>query len=451
MPHRFFATMFSPRRLRATSAVAALLVAGTSFAAPAILYTDLASAPTGAFVTVFGQRMQGATVSGADVVSQTDTLVVLKWKGTPATIGGIAVPVTSATGRVLEATTSNFTTQCNSLKSGDVLYVHAGTYSQRCGVTTWGPEQITLGSGFSNTAIVGYPGEAAPQFGSVRLDDGGGQATRVTIANLKLKGTQCVRDGSWWESDESGPVGGRFVNNDCFGDYGSVNTMTGLINIGGDGVKVLGNRFSNNAPAPINNNHAVYINVGADDVEVAWNKFSNMKMGHVIQQHTDGPLRKYERISIHDNELRGVSAQDIRGINISGCTSDSTSDIYNNVLINLGQEFSGINTYCGMVKIRQNTLSDIAAPPINAQGGSVTAQNNILLGRASSGSFTSSNNVTSGTLDALNRLTNPVMAPNVGINTDHSGVARGSSTAVGAYEAGAGAVQPNPPTGLTAQ
>jgi len=141
----------------------------------------------------------------------------------------------------------------------------------------------------------------------------------------------------------------------------------------------------------------------------------------------------------------------MRGINISGCTADSTADIYNNVLINVGQDFSGIMVYCGTVKIRQNTLGGIAAPPINAQGGTVTAQNNILLGQANSGSFTSSNNVTSGTLDASNRLTSPVMAPNVGINVDHNGLARGSSTAVGALEAGAGALQPNPPTSLIAQ
>ena len=84
--------------------------------------------------------------------------------------------------------------------------------------------------------------------------------------------------------------------------------MTGLMSsIGGDGWKVLGSRFSNNAPAPINNNHAIYVNVGADDIELAWNRFSNMRMGHVIQVYTDGPNRVYANIDIHDNEFVAAS------------------------------------------------------------------------------------------------------------------------------------------------
>jgi len=397
-----------------------------------VSYTDLAYAPPNALVTVFGFGLDAA-VTGAEVVSQSATKTVLKWTGSAATIGGVAVPVTSRAGRVLEATASNFGTQCNSLKSGDVLYVHAGSVTQRCGVTTWGSEQITLGTKFANTAIVGYPGEAAPQMGSVRLDDGNGQGTGITIAGLKLKGTQCLRDGSWWETNESGPAGGRFVNNDCFGNYGSSNTMTGLINIGGDGVKVFGNHFSNNAPSPINNNHAVYINVGADDVEVGWNKFDNMKMGHVIQQHTDGTARLYERISIHDNELSAGNNQDMRGINISGCTSDSTADIYNNVLTNVGQQFSGIMVYCGKATIRQNTLSKISGPTVNAPSSAVV-KNNILLGGAATGGFKGTDNVTTGTVDADGHPTTPTHAPNVGINMDHAGAPRGSTVTVGAYE-----------------
>ena len=438
MPHRSFAAMFSPRRLRVSSAIAALMVAGTSVAAPAILYTDLASAPTGAWVTVFGRRMQGATVAGADVVSQTDTQVVLKWKGTPATIGGIAVPVTTSTGRVIEATPSTFGSAVSGVKSGDVIYMHAGNYSSKYGTTTWGAEALTLGKWAANTAYIGFPGEVA-QLANVRMEDGAGLANGVTIANLKMAASSCVHGGMWWETDESGATDVRIVNNTCNGNYGSANTMTGLVALGGDNWKVLGNTFSNNAPSPINNNHGVYVNVGADNVEIAWNKFANLKLGHVIQQHTDGPLRVYSNLSVHDNELRGTSAGDIRGINISGCTADSTADIYNNVLINLGQDFSGITVYCGTVQIRQNTLSGIQAPPLNIQGGTVTAKNNILIGQANVGSFTSSNNVSSGTVDSTGRMASAPSAPNVGINNDHDGNARGSTVSVGAFEGNAAA------------
>jgi hypothetical protein len=452
MPIRMLTTSLQSTRFRGTCAALALFSAGVAHAAPAILYTDLASAPTGAYVTVFGRGLSGATVSGADVFSQTDTQVVLKWKGTAATIGGISVPVTTSSGRVLEATPSTLGSLVKGVKSGDVIYLRGGTYSGQYGTTTWGNQRLILGSWASGSAYVGYPGEVA-KIADARTDDGAGLANNVTFANLSMSASQCIHGGSWWESEESGSTGVRVVNVTCAGNYGSANTMTGLIDMGGDNWKVLGNTFSNNAPAPINNNHAVYVNVGADNIEIAWNKFANMKMGHVIQQHTDGQLRQYDNISIHDNELRGTSAQDIRGINISGCTASSTADIYNNVLINLGQSFSGIMIYCGTVKVRHNTLANIAAAPLNVQGGTVTAQNNIFIGQAitkAGGTLTQGTNITSGTVDSTGRMTNAPTAPNVGINVDHVGAGRGATVSVGAFEGNA-APRPNAPSNVMVQ
>src|SRR5262245_25158888 len=108
--------LFRTRRARIGVALTATLAASLAHAAPAIFYTDLPSAPAGAFVTVFGKRFTGATVAGAEVVSQTDTKVVLKWQGTDATIGGIAVPVTTRTGRIREATTSTLSSVCSSVQ-----------------------------------------------------------------------------------------------------------------------------------------------------------------------------------------------------------------------------------------------------------------------------------------------------------------------------------------------
>lgn len=401
-----------------------------------INFTDLALAPSGAFVTVYGMGLNAAVV-GADVWTQTPTKTVLRWTGDGATIGGVLVPVIMRAGRVLEATPLTFASKCNALTAGDVLYLHAGTYTARCGASYNG-RQLNLGGQFANTAIIGYPGETAV-VRDVYMGDGTGKfGDGVTLANLSMSGNDCVFGASWWETEESGAKNVRVVGNTCRGTYGTGNTMTGLVAFGGDGWKVLGNDFSNNAPSPINNNHGVYINVGADDVEVAWNKFHDLKLGHVIQQHTDGPLRKYERNSIHDNELRGNNAQDMRGINISGCTADSTADIYNNVLINLGQNFSGIQLYCGTITVRQNTLSQIAAPALYVRGATATARNNILIGQPGilreSGTLTQINNVLTGPLDANNRPVTPVKAPGAGVPRDHAGVTRAEPATVGAYE-----------------
>jgi hypothetical protein len=432
-----------------------LFAAASASAAPAVLYTDLASAPVGAFVTVFGKRLSGAAVVGADVISQSDTTIVLDWDGTATTVAGVPLQVTTRAGRVREATTSTLTSVCNSVAAGDVIYLRGGTYSARCGSTGWGSEQFNLGAQFSGVAFIGYPGETVT-VRNMRTEDESGRANDVTIANMAMSGEWCVHGASFWESDESGSRNVRVVNVDCRGTYGSANTMTGLISsIGGDGWKVLGSRFSNNAPAPINNNHAIYVNVGADDIELAWNRFSNMRMGHVIQVYTDGPNRVYANIDIHDNEFIAASPNDIRGISNGNCTADSTFRIWNNVLINTGQDFSSIFVSCGRADVFHNTVSAGSGPTLLMQWGSpvVTARNNVFLGGGISrltGTLTQGNNVTTGVVDNTGRLTVPVMAPSAGISTDHDAQGRGATVTVGAFESAA-VPRPMSPTALLVQ
>jgi hypothetical protein len=425
-------------------------------AAPTVLYTDLDSAPAGAFVTVFGQGFAGAAVTGAAVVSQSDSAVVLRWQGTPVTIGDVPVPVVTRAGRVREATPSTLQSVINTLQSGDVVYLRGGNYSGRYGRDlTWGNRTLTLGSYASNTAFIGYPGEVAT-LPSARLGDNAGMAHGVTFASLNMSGDDCIFGEHYWENVESGARNVRVVNIDCRGTYGSANTMTGLVALGGDGWRILGNRFSNNAPSPINNNHAVYIQVGADDVEVAYNDFRNMRLGHVIQLHTDGPAREYSGIRIHSNRIIGNNPNDMRGIVVSGCTNTSTVRIYNNVLLNVGQDFSGIAVYCGQVEVLHNTLANIAAPPLLMQWGSgftVTARNNVFIGRAnsiSSGTLIQSNNITSGTVDSDGRMINTQTAPNVGVYDDIEGQPRGSTVTIGAFES-ASLPRPNSPATLSVQ
>lgn len=402
-----------------------------------ILYTDLASAPVNAWVTVYGKRFIGAPVSGAAVFSQSDTEIVLVWSGNPVTIDGASVPVTTRPGAVKTATPATLAATCNGAAAGDVVYLRAGAYTQRCGPTDWGAQQFNLSGAFDNVSFIGYPGETA-SIGTIRLDYMGEMADGGTYANLSVAGAQCVNGGSYWEADESGAVNVRVVDLDCHGNYGSANTQTGLVTPGGDNWAVLGSRFTNNAPSAINNNHGVYVNVGADNVEVAWNHFTAMKMGHVIQQHTDGTLRQYDNLRVHDNFLIMANSADTRGINISGCTPGSTAEIYNNVLLNLGQNFSGVTTWCGTNNIFHNTMRGISGPTINVAGGTVVARNNFLIGGGTSGGLTQSNNVTSGSIDNNGYFVGAVpTAPNVGINLDHDAKPRGSVVSIGAYEAAA--------------
>jgi hypothetical protein len=429
-------------------------IATAGNAQPAVLYTDLASAPVGAFVTVFGKRLSGAAVVGADVISQTDTKIVLQWEGTNVTVGGIPLGVTTRSGRIREATTSTLSSVCSSVAAGDVIYLRGGTYTQRCGVTSWGTQQFNLGRAFNNVSFIGYPGENVI-IGRVLTEDGAGQADGVTIANMSLSGEDCIFGASFWQNEESGSVNGRVVNIDCRGTYGSGNTMTGLIAFGGDGWKVLGSRFTNNAPSAINNNHAIYVNVGADDVELAWNRFSNMRMGHVIQVYTDGADRRYENINIHNNEFIAASPSDIRGISNGNCTADSTFRIWNNVLLNVGQDFSSIFVSCGQADVFHNTVRAGSGPALLLQWGSpvVNARNNVFIGGPISrltGTLNQSNNVTTGVVDSAGRLTVPVMAPSVGISSDHDAQGRGATVTVGAFESAA-VPRPNPPTALLVQ
>ena len=77
------------------------------------------------------------------------------------------------------------------------------------------------------------------------------------------------------------------------------------------------------------NNHAVYVQCGADNVFIGYNKFHNLKMGHVIQVHTDGGQDYiYENIHIFSNIITARDKNDCRGINNGLVSPDSYGFIY---------------------------------------------------------------------------------------------------------------------------
>ncbi len=413
---------------------------GDSFVA----YVDLPTLPAGGWVTVYGQRLSTAVISGGTVVSQSATKIVVKATGT-VTVDGRQVATIRA-GRVREATPATFAGIVGSLQAGDVVYLRAGNYSGRYGTTTWGTRSITLGAYANDTAFVGYPGEVAITGNWTSAD--GTLAHRVTVAGLTIRGGwDAVFGGHWYQTDESGSTGWRVVGNELTCSYGNDNTMTGCIAFGGDGWKVLGNHVTNNATAAINNNHGIYVQVGADDVEIAWNKLDNMRLGHVIQFHNDGTGRLYERAYVHDNEIRGANANDIRGLNVGNVDPASTFTFANNLLINLGQNFSAIAVTGGQVTVEGNTIAgcNVAAGAIQvswSSAGKITARNNIVTGcpafgasnGASLSQITSSGTQTNATFDVNYRPTNPVKGVAPTIPADHAGVSRGNPATVGALE-----------------
>jgi len=428
-----------------------LLLAAPALAsgAPVIYYTDLAVGPNtggesnlGAFVTVFGRgfgmtRGNGSvTIGGGQAGSYrswADTKIVIQL-GPQAMSGNISVtdaaaatsngvPFTVGAGRVREATTATMASVVSSVQSGDVIYMRGGTYSSRYGTTTWGDRALVLGPWAANVAFVGYPGESVT-IGAVNLADQGGVANGVTLANFSIRSSfDCIYGGHFWQNEESGATNTRAINLDCQANYGSANTMTGLIALGGDGWRVLGSYFHDTGSVAVNNNHAIYIQVGADDVEVAWNRFERIKLGHVIQTHTDGTARTYENIRVHDNEISATSPDDCRGINFGNVSSSSYGVVYNNVLRNVGQDFSAIAVYAGTWKIFNNTLVGIKASPgivwVQGSGGHAEVRNNVIVSNGQSpyitafnggsmSQFTISNNLYFGNGGAPSQDTAPV-------------------------------------------
>jgi len=419
-------------------ATALLLLPVQVLAVPALFYSDLDSGPNsggqndkGVFVTVWGRGLgnsQGngnVTVGGVPADNYplwSDTKIVFQLAEN-AKSGNIVVkasngensngiPFTVRSGRIFfvspNGSGSGSITRpmspsavYNSIRPGDIFYLRAGSYSGSYG-GSWGARNFAFGriqSGRADkpVAFVGYPNEVAVLVAAdlnsgsnIVLRNNGGDtdlAHYMTFANLTfVGGGSCVSGGGWWKTEGSGATHGRLVGNVFSARYcNSCNTMTGLISIDVAGWRVFGNEFKDTGGnPPINNNHAVYVNTGADDVEIGWNYFHDLRMGHVIQVHTDIAYL-YEDIRIHDNLLTAANVNDSRGINVGRTLPGSYGVIYNNVLSNLGQDFSAIVMYSGTWKLFNNTLHNIHATATRSSaaiwiGGMATAEvrNNII-------------------------------------------------------------------------
>lgn len=405
-------------------------------AAPVIFYSDLDSGPNtggennlGVYVTVSGRNFGATrgsgyvTVGGGQVANYpvwTDTKIVVQLGGAAAS-GNIVVtsgtgetsnglPFTVRAGRIFfvspSGTGSGSVTRpmspykvTNKIRAGDTYYFRAGTYSGTYSGTSWqtnnysfGPEQ--RGTATSPVALVGYPGEVATliapagrnNIGFATGDAAAGMVgAYTTIANLTLiGGNGCISGGGFYSFAKSGAPGVRVVNNILSATY-TDNTMSGLIVFQADHWRIWGNEIKDTGTTPpINNNHAIYVTVASSDVDIGWNYLHNLRMGHVIQVHTDsvvGGARCYTftDVRIHDNVITATNIDDSRGINVGHTCPDSYGAIYNNILYHLGQNFSAIAMYTGTWKVYNNTLYDIHADPMVwvAETGVADVRNNI--------------------------------------------------------------------------
>ncbi len=372
----------------------------------------------GAFVTIygagFGSSRGSATVTvGGGAVDNyplwTDTKITVQL-GALATTGDIVVhstngnsngvPFTVRNGRIMFvspngngdgnlASPMSPSNAYSSIQAGDTYYLRAGDYCGHYGGMD-GRRNFAFGKAQSGTpgnpvAFVGYPAETAKlvtplsqSCGAQKDDDSGCNistrsnsqddtdlANHMTFANLTmLGGAFNISSGGFWQNENSGATNGRIIGNVLSAMYCTAcNTMTGLLSIEGSGWRVLGNELKDTAGVPsINNNHGIYVNTGSDDVEIGWNYVHDLHVGHVIQVHTD--IRyTYHDIRIHDNVLTATNHDDTRGISVldmidydPNTGAGSYGKIYNNILYNVGQDFSGIAVAGGYWKIYNNTF-----------------------------------------------------------------------------------------------
>ncbi len=362
-------------------------------------YTDLSSAPVGAKVTAYGSGFGTSgtvTLNGTvqQIVSYSDGKVVFTVSGSGGAliVGGKSLGTLPVhPGRVLEATPANLKTVWTAIQPGDVVYLRGGTYNQVYGEGDWCTdctlETFKQGTATQPIALVGYPGESVMMtninssiyHATIDLGDQNSQgrkANYLTFAGFTVTGNwHCIYGGGNTSDPSGGPdlTGGaniRVVGLNCQITDTTSNTETGMIALQGSGWKILGNTFVNPSNrVVINNNHAVYIQGGASNVEVAYNQFVNLRMGHVVQVHQDGTPKLYANIRVHDNLLQAASSGDMRGMNVGNVSAASTVFFDHNTLRNVGQDFSGIAVYSGIVSITNNLFYAIKAPDIDLNAG----------------------------------------------------------------------------------
>ncbi|HXH02188.1 MAG TPA: right-handed parallel beta-helix repeat-containing protein [Candidatus Competibacteraceae bacterium] len=383
----------------ATYAVIGFLLApwGAAAAAPTVFYSDLTSAPVGAYVTLWGRefgekpgsvRVGKADAKGTDILSWRDNMIEFRL---PAGAGdGISVvdsagrssatlPFRTRQGRlfyVSKATGNNrndgraetprgrsgpwrdLAPVLPKVRPGDVVYVREGTYNEvdneRWGTTLFIRRRAGAGTAEAPIALVGYPGEKAVVGGDGRrgiLFEAGQEYW--TIAKLSLQAESSALD--FTQGRESRGI--RIVGNEA----GNIRSAYGTIGMKAcSDCQILGNHVHNSGQPGKKLAHLIYYGgygIGAN-VEIAWNHLHDELGGRCIQVygHTDDD--RLSGLSIHDNYIYNCPFD---GILVGKSDAEFKSwvkdaQVYNNVVINAGGAGIRIDSPEVEVRITHNTL-----------------------------------------------------------------------------------------------
>lgn len=351
-------------------------ISGVDPGYPVILFTDLSSAPPGAYVTLWGRNFgssQGDSTITVDninveyIVTWSDEMIELQIPGLTGT-GNIVVhmsegdsppyPFRVHMGLMLyvapdgndgwsgtypipvdgDGPLKTLKKGLEALKPGDILYVRAGTYTSEDSYNSiLSFRDVQSASENRPLAIVGFPDEQAiigdntvAACFSLYRGDMGEPLNYLTIAKLHLRPLCTAIKLS--EADY-----GRFVGNDISGATDAC--MSGAITTAGSkGWKIMGNRIHDNGNTKLE--HGIYLGgYGTiSDFEIAWNAIFQHAGGRGIQLSGHQPGDRIENISIHDNIIWEVDRDGIHlGDMDAGSMVLNNISIYNNILYRCGR------------------------------------------------------------------------------------------------------------------
>jgi hypothetical protein len=376
-------------------------VVGMPAGAPVVFYTDLASAPPGAFVTLWGRGFGSAQGTSAVTLAGAPVAAVVNWSDTmiearlpSAAAAGNLVVTTSAgaspplalgvhAGKIYYVASGGNDTWSGTLdapagsdgpfktitrgraalKAGDVLYIRTGTFTAEDNYkAVLSLRDVPTGTSDKPVAIAAYPGEKVV-FGdnsmqrsfSLYRGDNGPNLDYLTIAKLDLR-PSC--DGIEVISADHG----RLVGNEIHGAKDAC--MNGVVEAqGSSDWKILGNYLHDNGNTKLE--HGVYLGGYGTQRgwEIAHNRIGAQKGGRAIQLYGHTAGDRIDGVSIHDNDIYAVDrdgivlgATDADVLNIANIT------IYNNLFHQAGRcTGHGVrvgNATATAIRVVQNTFYD---------------------------------------------------------------------------------------------
>lgn len=382
------------RQIAAGLVFASLAYAVPAQAVPVLFYSDLDSAPAGAYVTVWGKDFgiaQGsltvgsATVGASDIVTWSDTMVEFRL---PAGSGD-GITLTDSVGD--DSNVLSFTTRSNGtiyfvskadgsnsndglaetdqgggvgpwrdlspvdnrVGAGDVVYVRTGIYDEVLDSGYSTNFRITRADGTQGNpvAFVAYPGEIAIIGGS-----GGSQVSRAVYINSDMSDITVAKfimqaRSSAVETARSNLDRIRIVGNEVTDTTSSVPAIG--VRACSD-CKVLGNHVYNSGQSGSKLSHMIYYGgwAVASGLEIAWNNVHDARGGRCIQVYGHLDNDHLSGLSIHDNVTYNCPYDCILVGGSDGSNPAWVSDatIYNNVAYS-----------CNNAAIR------VATPDINAR------------------------------------------------------------------------------------